>query len=152
MKAACSKRIVSKITRSLVAAAVLVALSSLQSSWSTLASICQIGSERDTCQCRNGCKPKGQTFDPARAEQIEMHSTAVSVASNTPSAPSGGSCCQVLPQSDRPIVTSSAQETAVEIETAPLLSIVRAVEIASIRTHDPPNTRPLYLTNSCLLI
>ena len=148
IKAATSRRL-NKATRWLMASAILMLLSSLQSSFA-IASVCQAAS----CHCRRGCGP----------QSLMHHQSANTVTKTSPlhfavyddsdaQMPSGLSCCRALPQSDRTVVvTSSAQEAGLETETASLLPLVEPVALASIRAHDPPDTRPLYLTNSCLLI
>lgn len=154
MKAVTTKRNFSKASRWLMAAVVLVSLSSLQSTWASVVSICEAASQPESCRCSHACEPTGsmhhQPTSSASARPA-LHSSMIDANSGA-SEPSDFSCCRALPMGDRSVVTISTQEIAVEIETTSLMPATAPVALASIRVHDPPDARPLYLTNSCLLI
>lgn len=154
MKAVTTKRNFSKASRWLMVAVVLVSLSSLQSTWASVASICEAASQPESCRCSRACEPTGSMHhQPAsRTSARRAMDSSMIDASSGASESSDFSCCRALPQGDRSVVTISTQEIAVEIETTSLMPATAPVALASIRVHDPPDARPLYLTNSCLLI
>jgi hypothetical protein len=136
-------------------ATVVLSLSSLQSSFAAIAVICEAGSELGACQCKPACGPTG----PMHHKPASRPSARIVTHSSTMDADSGASessdvsCCRGLPQGNRPALnTSTHQEIAVEIATTSLMPAAAPAGLASPRVHDPPNARPLYLTNSCLLI
>src|SRR5689334_4273478 len=143
MRAVASTRIVNNGNRWLMSAVIAVALSSLQSSLA-VASICQLGSGAEVCRCTRSCKDRMHD-SASNADQLTAQQPAMRARISTDSTSPGVQCCS-LPQSEKPVVTSSTQETPVEFEAA-LIALVREVAIATIRTHDPPNSRPMYLTN-----
>ena len=154
MKAVTSSRNLSTATRWLMSVGIILALSSLQSSWAAFASICQAVSEAEACGCGHTCAPTGAMHHKSMSRdggRYGMHSALVDGDNDAPRS-SDASCCRALPQSDGPIVTSSAQQTVVEIRDSPLIHSVAPVRLASTRTHDPPTALARYLTNSCLLI
>lgn len=153
VKAVTTKRNFSK-ARWLLAAAVVLSLSSLQTTWASVASICDAASQPESCRCSHPCEPSGPMHhQPAGkpTDRLALHSSRIEVNSGAP-VPSDYSCCRAFPAGDRPVVTTSTQEIAVEIETTSLMPAAAPIATASIRVHDPPDARPLYLTNSCLLI
>jgi hypothetical protein len=154
MKAVTTKRNFGNATRWLMTAAAVLSLSSLQLTWASVASICEAASQPESCRCSHACEPTGPMHhQPANKPSARpaLHSPMIEVNSGAP-GPSDFSCCRALPQGDRPVVTISTHEIAVEIETTSLTAAAAPVALASIRVHDPPDARPLYLTNSCLLI
>lgn len=155
MKAVKTKRNLNRATRWLMAA-VLLSLSSLQLTWASVASICDAASQPEACRCTHACDPNGpmhRVTSRRPSARHALHSSTID-ASNGTSEPSDFSCCRALPQGDRPVVTTSTstQEIAVGAETTSLMPAVALAPLASNRVHEPPDTRPLYLTNSCLLI
>ena len=153
MKAVTTKRNFNRATRWLMAA-VLLLLSSLQLTSASVASICDAASQPEACRCAHACDPTGpmhQRTSRRPSARQALNSSTIDV-NNGASEPSDFSCCRALPQGDRPVVTTSTQEIAVGVETTSLMPAVALAVLASNRVHDPPDTRPLYLTNSCLLI
>jgi len=154
MKAVTSKRNFGNATRWLMAAAAVLSLSSLQLTWASVASICEAASQSETCRCTHACEPTASMHhQPASRPSARPAPQSSTIEVNgEASGRSDSSCCRALPQGDRPAVTISTQEIAVEIETTSLMAAAAPVVLASIRVHDPTDARPLYLTNSCLLI
>lgn len=153
MKAVTTKGNVSKTTRWLMAA-VLLSLSSLQLTGASVASICDAASQPEACRCTHACDPTGPMHQQASRRPTGRQAlNSLAIDANTDaSEPSDFSCCRALPQGDRSVVTTSTQEIAVGVETTSLMPAAAPVALASNRVHDPPDARPLYLTNSCLLI
>lgn len=152
-KAITSVRNLSGATRWLMAATVVLSLSSLQSSFAAIAFICEAASELEACQCKHACGPTGPMHhQPASRPSARIVTHSSTIDADSGSETSGFSCCRALPQGDRPALTTSTQEIAVEIETTSLMPAAAPAALASARVHDPPNARSLYLTNSCLLI
>ena len=153
MKAVTTKRNFSKTTRWLIAA-VLVSLSSFQLARASVESICDAASQPEACRCTHACDPTGPMHQRASrrpSARQALNSSTIDV-NNGASEPSYFSCCRALPRGDRAVVTTSTQEIAVGVEATSLMPAAAPVVLASIRVHDPPDPRPLYLTNSCLLI
>jgi hypothetical protein len=153
MKAVTTKRDFSK-ARWLMAAAAVLSLSSLQLTWASVASICEAASQSETCRCTHACEPTGSMrHQPASKPSARPAPQSSTIEVNgEASGRSDFSCCRALPQGDRPAVTNSNQEIAVEIPTPSQVAAVAPVAPASLGAHDPPYARSLYLTNSCLLI
>lgn len=155
MKAATTKRNFSKATRWLMAA-VLLSLSSVQLTRASVAAVCDAASQPEACRCTHACDPTGPMHQRAsRRPGARQAPNSLTIDANTgASEPSDFSCCRALPPGDRSVVTTSTstQEIAVALETTPPVRAVALAALASNRAHDPPDIRPLYLTNSCLLI
>ena len=154
MKVVKSKRTLSKATRWFTAAAVVLSISSLQSTWASVTSLCEAASQPEACHCKHACESTGAMHHQQASRpspRPAMHFPTINADSNA-SERSGSSCCSALPQGDRSVVITSTQEAALETKTASFFPVVEPVALASIRVHDPPDTRRLYLTNSCLLI
>lgn len=153
MKAVTTKRSFSKTTRWLMAAAML-SLSSLQLTWASVASICDAASQLESCRCTHACEPTGPMHQqPSRRPSARQALNSSTVDANTGASESSDfSCCRAVPQGDRFVVTTSTREHAVGAETTSVMPTAAPVALASNRVHDPPDARPLYLTNSCLLI
>src|SRR5690349_21813947 len=133
MKAVTCKRTLSEATHWMMAAGIMLSLCWLQLSWATVAGICEAASEPEACCCAHACAPSGAIHGPVGGTATirrAVNSTAIDAVGNSPN-PSDYSCCRAHPQSERPVVTASTQETAVEIQ-AP--SLMRALAPQPLRS------------------
>ncbi|HWP43951.1 MAG TPA: hypothetical protein VNO14_11985 [Blastocatellia bacterium] len=61
-------------------------------------------------------------------------------------------CCGSQQQGEKPAATFTSPPAA-GVEDIPAVALPGRLKTAqAMRTHDPPRSRPLYVTNSCLLI
>jgi hypothetical protein len=88
-------------------------------------------------------------------DQSEHHHSVTQFSDTGSESPGTNAfaCCQPHQQSETPIIILSQQQP-VEVGTfaAVVVSVIPPTVEAAIRTHDPPRSRPLYVTHSCLLI
>lgn len=147
------KGIPGKAARRLFVIGLLFLLSSLQIVWASAACIYQSLNQSEVCECVHGCNsasgmhPESMTRSVLDASETEF----VITRSDSPSRHSQ-SCCEPQQQTAKPLV-ALINPLSVESENYP--TIVTSVALAvvhAIKTHDPPHSRPLYVTHSCLLI
>ena len=144
-----------RTARWLVALGLLFSLSSSQAALASIACICQSLSRSDGCECAHACDPSGEMRGES-SDKAEQHHF-VNIISDATESQSPGThgltCCQPHQQTERPLVTLNQQpQLEAESGAAVVVTVASATVKAAIRTHDPPRTRPLYITHSSLLI
>ena len=147
------KGISSKRGRRLFVIGLLFSLSSLQTVWASAACICQSLSQSEACECMHGCdSASGMHRENMTRPVPDASGTEFAITRSASPSSHSTACCEPQQQSEKLVVTL-INPLSIESENYP--TIVTSVALAvvhAINTHDPPHSRPLYVTHSCLLI
>ena len=143
-----------KVARWLLISGLLFSLSTFQAAWASMVCMCQTPSESEACECAHGCDPSSGMHHEDSDQSEHHHSvTQFSVTGSESPDTHSFACCQPSQQSERPSITLSQQQPIeVESGTAAVVQTMSSTVEAATRIHDPPHSRPLYVTHSCLLI
>src|SRR6185503_18347238 len=129
--------------RTLIAAVVLLALSSVQYSRGATACL-ELVNALDSCRC---CRVADSSHARESAAQgAASRSARVVKYPDGDDAKRGGTCCAVAAQSERPAAVVSLQVNPVEMDSSPCIVRVTPLHRHSRNIHAPPHNRALYLT------
>ena len=146
-----TKNLTGRAARLLFVVGLLLSLSSFQVAWAAIACLCQSASRAESCECAHGCDPTMHENGTTGATH-DYPETKSSIKWDVSPRTHSMSCCERQQQSEKPVMTFTSPST-VEVEDSPAIVLPTAIALAyAIRTHDPPRSRPLYVTHSCLLI
>ncbi len=139
--------------RWLLVAGLLFSLSTSQAAHALTACMCETQSQVEDCECGDGCDPSSGMHGETSTELSPGGSdTESSVKGIEWPYSNSVTCCRPQQHSERPLITLNNQIPVDAVSHQAVVVPVVSGTVDVTRTHDPPRSRTLYVTHSCLRI